>query len=538
MWLHQEIRSLADIIRHYGRHCSERNALIAGSDTRKFGELDRTSNHLARKIAAVDPEPGARIGFLGKNSIAYFEALFGTWKAGAAFLPLNWRLAAAELATVIDDAQPALIFVDAEFGELMREVRQHCTCSFATMDFDSASSDPRARLDRDAAAEDTDPGIPLPADSCAVLLYTSGTSGVPKGVQLTHGAFNFMRLSEHLDQAYDWQENDVMLMAMPGFHLVGLGLAIQALYNGAAISILPAMDAASVMNAIVRDRVTVCVLVPTALQMLLAHPDVERTDFSSLRLLMYAGSAIESGVLQRAIEVMNCGFMQFYGSSESWTLTLLRPFQHDPTCRQQQEHTCTLDCGGRLRSCGTPPPLVDLKVVDASHQEVADGTVGEILVRSPTLFSGYLNQADTTSRALVDGWYKTGDAGFKCPSGLYFVVDRVKDMIVTGGENVYSIEVEQALTKHPDVMQTAVIGLPDERWGEKIVAYVMCRPGATLTADDLIAHCHQLIARYKAPKEVHFVDQLPMTQTGKVKKQALRQTVLSMSGGAAGGRGV
>lgn len=527
MWLHNEISSLADIVRYYGKRSRGRIALIAGAEKRTFGELDRASNHVARLIAAVDSGPDVTIGFLGKNSIAYFEALFGSWKAGAAFVPFNWRLVPAELALVIDDARPSLVFVDREFRDLIVEVTKTCRSTFIVVDFDSSATANPGLFDVRSAVEDADPGLSLPAERCAVLLYTSGTSGLPKGVQLPHGAFNFMRLSEHLDNTYAWNDDDVMLMVMPGFHLVGLGLAIQALYNGAAISILPAMDAGNVLDVIARDRVTVCVLVPTALQVLLAHERTGAADFSSLRLLMYAGSPIDSGLLKHAIEVMNCDFMQFYGASESWTLTLLRPFQHDPECHEQCDQGCNIDCGGRLRSCGTPPPLVDLRIVGADGQEVPDGTVGEIMVRSPTLFSGYRNQADTTSRALVNGWYRTGDAGFKCPSGLYFLVDRVKDMIVTGGENVYSIEVEQALAKHPDVVHAAVIGLPDERWGEKIVAYVVLRAGASAAPEALIAHCRRLIARYKSPKEVYVVDQLPMTQTGKVKKQELRRRAVS-----------
>ncbi|MCK9283836.1 MAG: long-chain-fatty-acid--CoA ligase [Rhodocyclaceae bacterium] len=510
MWLHTDIKSLADISRHYARQRGEKVALVAGTEKRTFGELDCISNRVANAIIAAGVSPGGNIGFVGKNSIAYFEVLFGAWKAGCALAPFNWRLAAAELAQVIDDAQPPLIFVDGEFRQLVADAQKLCAWTFTAVEFGTASG-ANGQLDVWlSGASDSDPALPIPPETCAVLLYTSGTTGRPKGAQLSHGAFNYMRLSEHFDDGFSWADDDIMMLVMPNFHLVGMGLAIQGLYNGAMISILPAMEADKLIDVIERDRPTICCLVPTAIQILLSHPRATSTDFSSLRLVMYAGSPIESTLLKRAMQAMKCGFMQFYGATETWTLTLLRPQQHD------------LENESKLKACGTPPPLVELKIVDSNNREVPDGEVGEILARSPTLFSGYLNQPEITASVLQNGWYRSGDAGYKGDDGLYYLVDRVKDMIVTGGENVYSVEVEQALLKHPAVAQAAVIGVPDERWGEKIVAYVVPTATSSATPDDLIAHCRSLIAAYKSPKALYCVDNMPMTSTGKIMKRALR----------------
>ncbi|MCK9285016.1 MAG: long-chain-fatty-acid--CoA ligase [Rhodocyclaceae bacterium] len=517
MWLYNEIKSLADISRHYGRHCRNKPALVAGTEKRTFGELDRISNRVANAIVATGVRPGANIGFVGKNSLAYFDVQFGAWKAGCALAPLNWRLAPPELAQVIDDAQPPLIFVDREFHALVAEAQKSCAWQFTTVEFGSETG-PDGQLDAWLdGASDTDPGLPIPPERCAIVLYTSGTTGRPKGVQLSHGAFNYMRLSEHLDSGFNWTHDDVMMLVMPNFHLVGMGLAIQGLYNGATISMLPAMEPDKLLDAIERDRPTVCSLVPTAIQILLSHPRAASTDFSSLRLVMYAGSLIEKTLLKKALHMMKCDFLQFYGTTETWTVTLLRPQQHDA------------DNEARLKSCGTPPPLVELRIVDAEGREVADGEVGEILIRTPTMFSGYLNQPEVTAAVLRDGWYHTGDAGRRDADGYYYILDRVKDMIISGGENVYSIEVEQSLLRHPAVAQAAVIGIPDERWGEKIVACVVLREKAAAAPDELIAHCRTLIAGYKAPKELYCLDSLPMTSIGKVVKRALRDRYSTLS---------
>jgi len=255
--------------------------------------------------------------------------------------------------------------------------------------------------------------------------------------------------------------------------------------------------------------------VPTAIQLVLDHPDSKTADYSSLRLVMYAGSAISSTLLKRALSEMKCRFMQFYGATESsGALTLLRPEQHD------------VNDEARLRSCGTPLPLTEVKIVDGDGKEVPEGSNGEFWVRMPNMFGGYWNQPEATAAVMQDGWYKTGDAGFRDKDGLLYIVDRVKDMIITGGENVYSAEVEQALAKHPSIRQCAVIGLPDAKWGERVTAVVIPVPGATLTQEEVIAHCRALIAGYKVPKEVRFVEAFPMTATGKILKRSVREQMV------------
>lgn len=511
MWLYADIKSLADIPRYHAKKTPEKTALKGNGRSLSFKGLDASTNRVANAIVKAGIPRLSHVSFLGKNSIEFIEILFGANKAGCALLPLNWRASAAELAAVIDDARTPLIFVDKEYADLLEDVRSRTSQSFVAIAFDS-TSDERTPL-RNALAEvsDLDPKIEIQADDTALLMYTSGTTGKPKGVQMTQGGLGYMRLCEHLEPAYQWLPDDVMMFVMPNFHLVGTGLSVQALYNGVTVTILPALSVPDVLQTIARDRPSICCLVPTAIQMLLDHPDAKTTDFSSLRMVWYAGSSISAPLLKRAIIEMKCKFMQFYGATESCgALTLLRPEQH------------VIEDEQKLKSCGTALPLIEIRIVDERGEDVPSGGVGEFLVRSPTLFKGYWNQPETTAEALVDGWYRSGDVGFKDSDGLYYIVDRSKDMIVSGGENIYSTEVEQALVKHPAVAMTAVFGVADEQWGERVTAVVVMANGKTVTEGELIEHCRNLIARYKVPKKIIFADQLPMTPTGKIKKTSIR----------------
>ena len=515
MWLYSDIKTLADIPRHYARTQPEKLALIDGAGARSFGQLEETSNAIGAALIAERVPHRSHIGFIGKNSARYFEALFGAAKAGCAVTPLNWRLSEPELQLVIEDAGCPVILVDCEFAAIAKSLQSRCANAFRCIQFDSTSNEPGEFEAWIGAVAPIDPKVPVAPEDTGVLIYTSGTTGKPKGVQLTHRGFFYMRLCEHFEPALQWQADDVMLMVMPNFHLVGTGLSVQSLYNGSTVSILPALDPGRTLKLIERDRPTICALVPTAIQMLLDHPDAATTDFSSLRLVMYAGSPISSRLLQRALAEMKCQFMQFYGATESsGAITLLRPEQHD------------INNEPRLRACGTPLPLIEVKIVDAEGNELPDGATGEFVVRSPALFGGYWNQPEATAAVLNNGWYRTGDAGYRDAEGLLYIVDRVKDMIVTGGENVYSGEVEQALQKHPAVRVSTVIGLPDERWGERVTAVIIVAENATLSSEEVIAHCRSLIAGYKVPKSVHFVEALPMTATGKVLKRAVRDQLV------------
>ncbi|MDN5939465.1 MAG: AMP-binding protein, partial [Salinisphaera sp.] len=373
------------------------------------------------------------------------------------------------------------------------------------------------------AASPQAPALQVDPWHTAILMYTSGTTGRPKGVQMAHQGILYLRLCEHLEPSFDYDADDVMLTVMPLFHAMGVSLSLQALYNGGAVAVRPMPEPGELLGIIDRDKPSVLPLVPTAIQMMLDHPDAAATDLSSLRLIVYAGSPMGPHLLQRAMQSLQCDFTQFYGSTETHAgVTFLRPEQH----RGGDE---TL-----LKSCGSPLPLIDIRIVDTQGNEVADGEVGEFLIRSPSLTTGYYHQPEATASAFADGWFHSGDVGYRDKQGLLYLVDRLKDMIISGGENVYSTEVEQALQKHPAVQACAVIGLPDDKWGERVVAVVQPHEDDAVDEAALIAHCRQLIAGYKTPKQILFRDSLPVTASGKVYKKALRDELRATGNDVAG----
>jgi acyl-CoA synthetase (AMP-forming)/AMP-acid ligase II len=513
-WRHAEIRTLPDIVRYWGARTPRKVALSNAGRTLTYGQLDARSSLIGSAVVASGLPLGSHLGYLGKNTIEFWELWFGATKAGCAIAPVNWRSAVPELVALVDDARMPLVFVQEEFGDVARQVREAVRDPFEIVIVGGAEDAPKGLARWIEGRASADPRVFVDGTATALLNYTSGTTGKPKGVVWSHQAFNYYFLMASLEPTDSWRDDDTILMVMPNFHLAGTWLSLPALYNGATIEILPFFEPKEVLAALQARRPTVACLVPTALQMLLTHPAADATDFSSLRKIYYAGSAIRPATIRMARAKLTADLVQFYGTSETYIITLLRPEQHDPARPEI------------LTSCGSPMPLVALRLVDPSGRDVPEGEVGEVLVRSPVMFSGYWNAPEATAAAYADGWYHTGDLGRRDADGNYHLVDRAKDMIVTGGENVYSVEVETALSQHPAVEMVAVVGAADETWGERITAFVVPRAGSALTAEALAAHCRTLIAGYKVPKQINFVSALPLTPSGKIRKNVLRASLM------------
>jgi acyl-CoA synthetase (AMP-forming)/AMP-acid ligase II len=515
MWAYPEIRTLGDYPDYYARHDPARVALKTADRTVSFAEFDQRANQSAHFLLEQGAEADQLIGFMGKNSLDFYFALFGCARTRSGMVVLNWRLAAPELAQQIADSEARSVIVEREQEPLW-------TAACALLDrpprpvwIDEVDTYEGMIADQPC----TSPGITVSEDDTAFQLYTSGTTGKPKGVMLAHKGINMMRLSEHFEPAYQWEDGDSFINALPNFHLLHLGITLQCLYNGVSITVVRQFDPALVLSSISALRPTLLTLTPTMLQMLLDHPDSVSTDFSSLRLTLYAGSPISLGQIKRAIATMPGKFMQFYGSTEAGGATsILRPDEHD------------LEDEAKLQSCGRPLPLIEFRILDGDGKEVAEGEPGELFIRQPSITKGYWQQPETTASVISNGWYRSGDIVRRDAEGLYYIVDRAKDMIVSGGENIYSAEIENVLSVHPAVAGVAVIGVPDARWGEAVKAVVILR--GDVDAETLIAFCRERLASFKVPKSVDFVDAFPLVPSGKVSKKDLRAAYWGSEGRA------
>jgi acyl-CoA synthetase (AMP-forming)/AMP-acid ligase II len=506
MWLYPEIRTLGDFPAFYAQHDPARAALKIFNRTVSFAELDHIANQSAHFLLGKKAAADHLIGYFGKNSLDFYFALFGCARTRAGLVVLNWRLAAPELAEQIKDCASKLVIVEREMAGIW-----NAACATLEMPPEAIWIDDTETYEKCIASQPyLRPDIYVEEDDTAFQLYTSGTTGKPKGVMLSHRSINMMRLCEHLEPSYEWLEGDSFINSLPNFHLLHLGITLQCLYNGVSITVVRQFDPPLVLEAISAQRPTLMTLTPTMLQMLLDHPQSETTDFSSLRMTLYAGSPISLGLIKRAIAKMPCQFMQFYGSTEAGgASSILRPAEHQ------------LDDEAKLQSCGRPLPLNVFRIVDGAGNDVPDGEPGELLIRAPAITKGYWQQPEATASVLKNGWYRSGDIAKRDEEGLYYIVDRAKDMIVSGGENIYSAEIENVLSVHPGVAAVAVIGVPDARWGEAVKAIVIAKDGGA-APDELLAWCRERLAAYKVPKSIDFTDAFPLVPSGKISKKDLR----------------
>jgi acyl-CoA synthetase (AMP-forming)/AMP-acid ligase II len=423
--------------------------------------------------------------------------------------PVNWRLAPAEARYIIEDSEAQLLFVGPEFIETVAAYTpQDRTSRVIGMEAPYGGRSYRAWRD---AQPPRDPDLPVSPDAAAVQLYTSGTTGHPKGAVLAHGAFSAMPASPTLPWS-EWDADDVSLAAMPCFHIGGTGWAIMGFHHGAFNVVMREFDPTKVLDFIERWRISKVFLVPAALQVVVRHPRAREVDYSQLKYMLYGASPMPPALLRECMEVFGCGFVQLYGMTETTgSVTALGPEDHDRAGNT------------RMNSAGKPLPGVEIAILDAEGRRLPPHQVGEVAIRSVTNMQSYWKLPEATAKTIgADNWLRSGDAGYLDADGYLYIHDRVKDMIISGGENIYPAEVEKAIFGHPDVSDVAVIGVPSERWGEEVKAIVVPRPGATPDPASIIAWARERIAAYKAPKSVDFTDALPRNAGGKILRRELR----------------
>ncbi|NGO68905.1 long-chain-fatty-acid--CoA ligase [Streptomyces sp. SB3404] len=487
-------------------------AILCEGRVSTYGHLHRESSRTAHALRAAGLGPAARVAYLGKESEHFYEIALACAKTGTVLVPVNWRLTRDEIAHVLRDSDTELLFVERErlaaagqLEKLLPRLRQ-------VVPLDSDEDRRSGFLDWKAGRPAHEPGLETGPDDAVVQAYTSGTTGPPKGVVLAHRSFfNVDDAIHRLGCDWlDWRPDDRGLIGMPGFHIGGLSYAMQGFIAGVTMVSTPMFNSQDVLRLIGELGITYGLVTPAMLQMLLAEAGATPAAFRPLRKMVYGGAPISGSLLRQCLETMGCEFAQIYGSSETGNLaTCLPPGDHVPG-------------SPRLEAAGRAYPGIELKIVDERGAALPPGEVGEVWVRSPARMLGYHGQPQATRETMPDGWVRMGDAGRLDTDGYLFLSDRLNDLIIAGGENVYPTEIENALAEHPAVADAAVVGAPDERWGEAVHAYVVQRTGQHATARELMLFLKGRIAAFKIPTAYEFVAELPRNPNGKVLRRALR----------------
>lgn len=507
---------LPNRIRRFAVERRDRPAVTAGDTTLTYGEFDSCTNRVASALTTLASAPG-RIGALLRMGLPGAATLVGCAKAGLVFTPLNWRLTPGEVAAIAVDAGLEVLIVEPEFSASAAAIAAALPHVHIVVAGDGAAvAGARSWEEFVASGDNIDPGAGDDPETAFLQLYTSGTTGRPKGVVAVHR--NLYNVPETF-ALYEFEDASVSLDALPLFHIAGAGWLTTSLSAGVHTILLGEMRPAQVAATIAEHRVTHTFMVPSAIGMLLELPDLANYDLSSLKVIAYGASPITPTLLERTMDTLGCRMVQRYGMTETMgALTALRSGDHDP--RGTRTHL--------LRSAGTPLPGTEVQIRDiATGEPLPQGETGEIVSRSRNNVSGYWRR-DAESAALYteDGFLRTGDAGYLDENGYLFVTDRVKDMIITGGENVYPVEVEAVLAEHPAVAEVAVVGLPDPRWGEAVTAVVRIADGVERPSEqELVAFTAGRLASYKKPQRIHLVDELPRNASGKILKRTLRATL-------------
>jgi fatty-acyl-CoA synthase len=482
----------------------ERTALVFRDEQWTYAELNRLTNRVAHGLRALGVSPGDRIGFLGLNHPRFLFTLFGAAKLGAIFVPLNFRLTGPELSFIVRDAGIHTLVYEENFASILDEIQDELPVR--ELICGSPRDGSRAFDDLTHDQRDSDLDYPVSDDDVAWIMYTSGTTGRPKGAMLTHGNILWNNINASL--AFDGLMDDRTLAVAPLFHIGGLNVTpIPSLLKGATVIVEQMFEPGMVLELIEKHRITTMFGVPAMFLFMAQHPDFATRDLSSVRIFVCGGAPVPEQLI-KTYSARGISFLQGYGLTETAPFACFLPADM---------------AGAKVGSAGVAPFFSEVKVIDDDGHEVAVGERGEIVVKGPNVMKGYWGHPDATREVIVDGWFHTGDIGKRDADGYFFILDRKKDMIISGGENVYPAEVEDALYQHPDIKEVAVIGVQHPRWGETVRAVVVVKDGATLNEQEVIDYTQGRLARYKQPRSVMFTDALPRNPTGKVLKFELRE---------------
>jgi len=486
-----------------------REAIVFEGTRMTYDQFNCRVNRLADAMQAIGLTKGDRAAVLLFNCSQYLEIYYAAAKLGVILVTLNYRLAGRELQYILDNARPSVLFFGRQFHEVLAQVRENCRYIREYVCLEETPPGnliPYEQMISSGAMIEPDHDVQL--DDPQLIIYTSGTTGNPKGALITHGNTLWTCINQMLFFK-DLSSQDSALVVMPLYHCGAQNDFTTPIINmGGKIVIMERVDPAKVVEMIERERITTALLLPTLLHMMFQLPDLDRYDLSSLRYVQTGGAPLPQITMENFYKKMGYHICQVFGLTEGTALTTI--VRSDEAAR-------------KIGSTGRPLFHVDVKVVDDLGIEVPAGEVGELIQKGPTVMKGYWENPEATRQAIKDGWLYTGDMARRDDEGFVYIVDRKKDMIISGEENIYPAEIEQVLYSHPKILEAAVIGVPDEKWGESVKAIVVPKPGQQLTVEEVIAYAKSNLSSYKKPKYVEFMDELPRNPSQKVLKGVLRE---------------